>query len=386
MSKYKSSKRMTMKDINNKPFDDGTLLKLDIFRDCFREWFPVFVHNPTISHIFIYDMFAGSGKDSIGIDGSPLILLNEARGNKKQHCRALSNIQSKKVYFGFNEFDLNKRTVLESLLRNNQSSCQKDCLLECPYTSSLFFQNEDFKKLFVNVNFRRVLANPKYAKFVLLDQYGFKQIDEDVFVELVNSPTTDFIFFIASSFIKRFQTLPAVTKYFRENQIRFDESKPKECHRVIADYYRSLVPSDREYYIHAFTIQKGKNYYGLIFGTNHSLGMEKFVKVCWKHDNMSGDSNCNIDDDYLPGTLFFDQENSNKKLMVKDQIERHIMNGDITSNIEGLKYALTQGCEPKLFVEVISKLKKDHKISIEGKFNCQSSNIHRVDRYNIMIL
>ena len=377
---------MNKKDINNKPFDEGTLLKLDIFRDCFREWFPVFVHNPAISHIFIYDMFAGSGKDSIGMDGSPLILLNEARGTEKQHCRALSNSQSKRVYFGFNEFDFNKRTALETLLRNNQSLCQKNCLQECPYTNSLFFQSEDFKKLFLNVNFRRVLANPKFAKFVLLDQYGFKQIDEDVFGELVNSPTTDFIFFIASSFIRRFQTLPAVTKYFRENQIRFDEAKPKECHRVIADYYKSLVPSDKEYYIHAFTIQKGKNYYGLVFGTNHSLGMEKFVKVCWKYDSMSGDSNCNIDEDYLPGTLFFDQENSNKKSMVKEQLERLILGGSITTNIEGLKYALTHGCEPKLFVEVITKLKKDQRISIEGKFNRQSSNIHRVDKYNIVLL
>ena len=116
---------MNKKDINNKPFDEGTILKLDIFRDCFREWFPVFVHNPAISHIFIYDMFAGSGKDSIGMDGSPLILLNEARGTEKQHCRALSNSQSKRVYFGFNEFDFNKRTALETLLRNNQSLCQK---------------------------------------------------------------------------------------------------------------------------------------------------------------------------------------------------------------------------------------------------------------------
>lgn len=114
--------------------------------------------------------------------------------------------------------------------------------------------------------------------------------------------------------------------------------------------------------------------------------MEKFVKVCWKHDSMSGDSNCNIDEDYLPGTLFFDQENSNKKSMVKEQIERLILNGSITTNIEGLKYALTHGCEPKLFVEVITKLKKDQRISIEGKFNRQSSNIHKVDKYNIVLL
>lgn len=72
--------------------------------------------------------------------------------------------------------------------------------------------------------------------------------------------------------------------------------------------------------------------------------------------------------------------------MVKEQIERLILNGSITTNIEGLKYALTHGCEPKLFVEVITKLKKDQRISIEGKFNRQSSNIHKVDKYNIVLL
>lgn len=378
---------MSKKDINDKPFDEGTLLKLDIFRECFREWFPVFVHNPTIKRIYIYDMFAGSGKDSIGKDGSPLILLHEARGDEKQYCISLSKNPFKKVYFGFNEYETKKKVQLQELLEKEQELCKRNCdITLCPYHNSLLFQNDDFAQLFLNQNFKNALSNPNVAKFVLLDQYGYKHITDDVFTQLVNSPTTDFIFFIASSFIRRFKDQPAVTKYFKENKIKFDESKPKECHRVIADYYRSLVPSDKEYYIHAFTIQKGSNYYGLIFGTNHSLGMEKFVKVCWKHDKMSGESNCNIDNDYLPGTLFFSQEDSNKKILVKNQLEHLIKEGRITSNIQGLQFALKQGCEPKIFVEVISQLKKNNNISIEGKFNRQSTNIHRVEEYKIVLL
>lgn len=30
--------------MHNKKFSEETKLKLDIFRECFREWFPVFVH------------------------------------------------------------------------------------------------------------------------------------------------------------------------------------------------------------------------------------------------------------------------------------------------------------------------------------------------------
>lgn len=36
------------KDINKKEFDEATLLKLEIFRECFREWLPVFIHSPLI--------------------------------------------------------------------------------------------------------------------------------------------------------------------------------------------------------------------------------------------------------------------------------------------------------------------------------------------------
>ena len=93
---------MSKKDINKQPFPEATMLKLDIFRRCFREWFPVFVHHPDIKQIFIYDMFAGSGTDSEGNPGSPIILLEEARGNERQHCMALAK-NNKYVVFGFNE-------------------------------------------------------------------------------------------------------------------------------------------------------------------------------------------------------------------------------------------------------------------------------------------
>lgn len=33
------------KDINKKDFSEETELKLDIFRECFREWYPVFLND-----------------------------------------------------------------------------------------------------------------------------------------------------------------------------------------------------------------------------------------------------------------------------------------------------------------------------------------------------
>lgn len=377
---------MSRKDINKQPFTDATMLKLDIFRRCFREWFPVFVHYPHVKQIFIYDMFAGSGTDTNGNPGSPIILLEEAIGNERKHCSALAK-NEKNVIFGFNEKVKEKKELLEKAKDDFLQKCKSNCPLEnCIYSKKVFCKDASFEDIMKSDNFRKILANNNYAKFVLLDQYGFSQITEDVFLRLVSSPFTDFIFFISSSFIKRFRDVAAVKAYINTNKLAFEETQPKECHRIIADYFRNMIPTNKEYYIHHFTIKKGSNYYGLIFGTNHTLGMEKFVKVCWGEDGNSGESNCNIDNDFEKGTFFYDPVNTTKKIRIKEELGKLILNGSIQSNIEGLKWVLSCGCEPKLFVDVIDSLVKQKKVAIQGKFNKQSTNIHKVEKYKIEVL
>ena len=375
------------KNINSFEYTEETMLKLDIFRKCFREWYPVFLHAPHISHLFIYDMFAGSGKDAAGNYGSPLILLQEARGENRQHCKHLiSNGGKPSVVFGFNEMLQSKATELKQNIDTEQAECQKNCEYSiCPFTNNIHIGAYDFRELIQNEQVNSVLNNRSYGKFILLDQYGFKQINDEVFLKLINSPKTDFIFFIASSFIRRFKTLDAVTAYFHNNSIIFDESKPKECHRAIADYFRSLIPEDKEYYLHSFTIQKGSNYYGLIFGSNHTLGMEKFLKVCWSEDQLAGESNCNINNDYEIGSLFYNPTFSNKKQNVYNIVKDKILKKEIISNIEGLKFVLSQGCEPKLFVDVVKDLMNRKQIEIDGTFNRIASNIHKALEYHIVI-
>lgn len=375
------------KNINSFEYTEETMLKLDIFRKCFREWYPVFLHAPHISHLFIYDMFAGSGKDAAGNYGSPLILLQEARGENRQHCKHLiSNGGKPSVVFGFNEMLQSKATELKQNIDTEQAECQKNCEYSiCPFTNNIHIGAYDFRELIQNEQVNSVLNNRSYGKFILLDQYGFKQINDEVFLKLINSPKTDFIFFIASSFIRRFKTLDAVTAYFHNNSIIFDESKPKECHRAIADYFRSLIPEDKEYYLHSFTIQKGSNYYGLIFGSNHTLGMEKFLKVCWSEDQLAGESNCNINNDYEIGSLFYNPTLSNKKQNVYNIVKDKILKKEIISNIEGLKFVLSQGCEPKLFVDVVKDLMNRKQIEIDGTFNRIANNIHKALEYHIVI-
>jgi three-Cys-motif partner protein len=184
------------KDINKDKFPEETKLKLDIFSECFREWFPVFLNNQFIQKVYIYDFFAGSGIDTEGNFGSPLILLNEAKGENRRYC-SQTNKNKKQVYFAFNEKLKTKQKILQENVENLMNKClTQNCKLnQCVYNYANFKQLE-FKDIFQNQNFQNILNNKNYGKFILLDQYGFSQVDEDIFLQLVNAPKTDFIFYI----------------------------------------------------------------------------------------------------------------------------------------------------------------------------------------------
>jgi len=352
-------------------------------RNSHREWLPVFIHTHWTEEVAIFDFFAGSGTDTNGVLGSPLVLLDEAKGENRKFCGKVK----KEISFVFNEAKVKKSIELNKNVTNHIANCEKvNKCGGCIYDVNVL--QYEFKSLFEQKPITDVLSSNKVGKFILLDQYGFSQIDDEIFNKLIHYPKTDFIFFITSSFIKRFKEHPSVKAYINTENLNFDESEPKECHRIIADYFRSSVPDNKEYYLHHFSIQKenGGNYYGLIFGSNHSLGMEKFLKVCWQKDQFSGESNFNIDNDYEEDNLFFNPKNSNKRQKVKKVLKSMILDGEIKNNIAGLKFTLKQGCEPILFTNVVKELENAKKISRSGNLSYSSMSIHKIKQpYNIII-
>ncbi len=108
--------------------------------------------------------------------------------------------------------------------------------------------------------------------------------------------------------------------------------------------------------------------------------MKKFLKVCWKKDPDSGESNHNIDEDFGIDTLFHNPKTSNKKEKIKNSLTEKILKGEITNNVQGLEYTLKNGCQPKLFIEVVKTLKNSGKITLEGNISDKASNIHKIKK------
>jgi three-Cys-motif partner protein len=100
-------------------FDDGTILKLEVFRKYIREWLPVFMTDSArlnhLSSVNIFDFFAGPGVDRSGNQGTPLIIIEEI----KKYCESRGSLKRGiSIHLYFN--DINGERI-QSL----QSNCQR---------------------------------------------------------------------------------------------------------------------------------------------------------------------------------------------------------------------------------------------------------------------
>jgi len=361
-------------DMHKKNFDEGTLIKLDILRQYLRKWLPVFIkdHNRTWPKLAIYDLFAGAGSDIDGIPGSPLIILDEL----KLYCDEIDK-RKMTVLVILNEAKKRKAKQLSECCTTTLEICKQVSGSDyyCPSKNEpnccfkLLHADDDFQDLFqvLQPQFKEFTSAPQ---FMFLDQYGIKHVTKEIFSQIVCLERTDFLFFISSSFIARFIDLPEFAAYIALTRADFVETDSLHCHRVICDYYRSLVPDGVEYYIAPFSIKKGKNVYGLIFGSHNLLGLRKFLECAWDTDPNTGEANFNIDNDHIVATQqlsLFEAENVVKKLdYYQNEITSWLQVAERT-NFDIYKYSLLHGFLPKHTNDILREMEKNGVLEITTK-------------------
>lgn len=327
---------MPARDLHDKPFDEGTKTKLAIYRSYIRAWLQVFLHADAFKGkpLQFYDFFCGPGEDSVGEPGSPLILIEELLAE-----RAKIEQRGHKVQIFFNDQDTAKIEDLKRL-------CSKKSFPWQPRFESL-----DFADAFHRVQ-NEIGLSPS---LVFIDQNGVKHITRKVFNMLTAAETTDFLFFIASSFTWRFGELVAPEIQFPENVAYTD------VHRMLADKYREWAPKDM--FIGHFSIKKKSNIYGLIFGSHHWRGMQKFLEIVWKLDADCGEANYEMEADTAQGEMYFDQGKTGfKKRKVEvfqDKLSEFIEFRESTTDQDVFLYCLTNGFLPRVAKDVYQRMQRE---------------------------
>jgi three-Cys-motif partner protein len=341
------------KDFHAEPFDAGTIKKLEIFRGYVREWLPVFLAtNKGYNNVALYDFFAGPGKDSKGVKGSPLIIIEEVKGyledNTKPHAQGI------KISLYFNDDDKGKCIELLKTVKAEEALA----LFGVEVESKDFGDALEAKY--------PVISAPHTANLIILDQSGVKHVTEDVFRKLIDCKTTDILFFTSSAIIKRFTGEKAIARYFPGiSREKITELESGYIHKFVCDYYRGLIPSGKEYYLAPFSIKKDSNVYGVIFGSNSLRGLEKFLNVCWKLDPKTGEANYNIDGDtaWEGDTLFPEDNVIQKKDDFQSSLIAELRKKSLT-NKELYRYCLERGFLPKHVNEILTTLRKNGKLIV----------------------
>ena len=334
-------------DLHREPFDEGTKVKLSLFRDYLREWLPVWLAGRTIfkKTINVFDFFAGPGCDVTGAPGSPLIILDELTPYKDK-------IRDNKllVHVYLNDSDPGKVESLTQAIEAYAPDIPCKLTLTCA----------DFAHAFPSA--LPLLQDTTAANFLFLDQNGIKHITKDVFDALVSLSATDFLFFISSSTINRFCENDEIQKYVGMSP---DEARAGcycDIHRRVCDYYRSLIPSEVRFYLAPFTIKKGANVYGLIFGSRHVLGIMKFLGRCWQQDPERGEANFDIDGDCLTPeqpALFAEMNKPQKLDRFETQLLDAVSAGTLSTNHEIIEFGIQKGFLPKHSRPVIANMMRD---------------------------
>lgn len=302
------------------------------------------------------------------VEGSPLVILKHLSYFKNE---ILSKQLKVTVYFNDNE----KKKI--NTLKQNISGLNLDLKF-----LKIIFESKDFSEAF-NEQYERINSS-KSANLVLLDQSGIKHIKREVFHKLNITKQTDFIFFISSSYFSRFKNDPHFMNYLNIDINDINNEQYYNIHRVIFKYYKSFIPYNIKYYLAPFSIKKGSHIYGLIFGTNHTLGIEKFLKICWKLDGERGEANFNIDSENLSKTqynLFKEFDKPRKREVFEKTIIDKIAKNQLKTDFDVYEYSLLNGFQLKDAKNLLQDLIIKKKISSE--ISLISNNLHKINKSNL---
>lgn len=335
---------MASSKFHDEPFDADTITKLEIFETYLEEWLPVFIQSRPRHGIHIFDFFAGPGTDSEGTHGSPLRTVAKLENFSRQHGWGSTDIH---LYF-FDKKKKNVATLEQHLEESPPPTGVKVRVERLPFVESF-------------PESMPLLEDPKAAKLLFIDQFGVSALTDEIFRQLTYFPKTDFLCFVSSHTLHRF----AEHEVIQQKIIRPDDSY--DIHRAVFEYYEHLNGINPEVYLAPFTIKKGSNIYGLIFGSQHPLGMHKFLRIAWSKDKIAGSANFDIDKtDIREDAPFLDLEDfqPDKKRKFERELGEAIRRGIIPDERKLLIYCIRSGFTGSHATPILKKLKDEGVIEL----------------------
>ncbi len=158
-------------------------------------------------------------------------------------------------------------------------------------------------------------------------------------------------------------------QHFNIPEAEIQSVSAEDIHRFICHgFYQKLIPDGSDYHVAPFSIEKdgGANIYGIIFGSGRLLGLDKFLRVCWRTDEITGEANYDIDDDVARygQTSFIPEDNVIKKQGRFQRDLTEFIQQRAPDNRELYQFVLENGFLPSHAGDVLRSIQKSGNLSV----------------------
>ena len=108
----------------------------------------------------------------------------------------------------------------------------------------------------------------EFPSLVYLDQNGVKFISQEYVDKLEKLKTTDFIYFVSSSFFKRYGKTEEFKKALEIDIKELESEEYRNMHRLVCNKIKSRLPKNSELKLFPFSIKKNPIFMGLFLVQN----------------------------------------------------------------------------------------------------------------------
>ena len=142
----------------------------------------------------------------------------------------------------------------------------------------------------------------------------------------------------------------------------------KYVHRSILEQLKKRLPQKSKLKLYPFTIKKGANIYGIIFGAKHPLAVDKFLRTAWNKNKINGEANFDIDGDKAKGQLdIFGEKKLTKIELFQSELRQKVLTGELQTNKDVFDYTLEQGHIPQHASNELKQMKKENLIDYDER-------------------
>ena len=307
--------------------------KLLVYEKYLEAYLSVLTNQTHYGRIFIWDIFAGRGKDDKGTKGSALVaaeIIKNFRDKKKKDIRLF-----------LNELDENNYEQLKKYIEPHKA-----------FTEVYQTEGENFLN-----KINQVFKNKNYSilNLFFIDPYGYTQYKTETLKELFNLKNSEYLIFIPTNHIYRFANAlkknnPAA-KFLENLGIENKDFKNAEDFtKKLEDNFKKVAKTDFVYSYKIENKQAPSSFHHLFFITKHITGAEKFLGVKDKvKDSLA---------QYQQLTLF---DNLDKE----DEIKSYIK--DWKDNHQVYEWGIKNKLLSENINPILKKLESEKKLEFQGK-------------------